>query len=133
MAAFVGSRTEANLRQAFATETLAQRRYIAIAEQAGAEGNHRAAASFRAIAQSRANQAEAHLNRLEPCNDTTSTPYNVRLAIMDGLNPCADAYPAMVRTARQEGFFEIADWFETRAKAGRSHAARFRRALETLL
>jgi rubrerythrin len=52
---------------------------------------------------------------------------------MDKLNACADAYPATARTARQEGFHEIADWFEVRAKAGRSHAGRFRRALETLL
>jgi rubrerythrin len=133
MAAFIGSRTEANLRQAFATATLVYRRYIAIAEQADAEGSHRAAALFRAIAKSRASQAEAHLNRLEPCNDETLTAYNVRLAIMDKLNACADAYPAMARTARQEGFHEIADWFEVRAKAGRSHASRFRRALETLL
>jgi rubrerythrin len=133
MAAFIGSTTEANLRQAFATATLAHRRYIAIAEQADAEGDHRAAAFFRAIAKSRASQAEAHLNRLEPCDDNTGTAYNVRLAIMDKLNACADAYPAMARTARQEGFDEIADWFEVRAKAGRSHAGRFRRALETLL
>jgi rubrerythrin len=133
MAEFIGSRTQANLRLAFATATLASRRYIAIAEQADAEGRHGAAALFRAIAKSRASQAEAHLNRLEPCNETTRTAYNVRLAIMDQLNACADAYPAMARTARQEGLFEIADWFEIRAKAGRSHASRFRRALETHL
>src|ERR1700733_13596201 len=133
MAALIGSRTEANLRQAFATATLAQRRYIALAAQADAEGKHQAAALFRAIAKSRASQAEAHLNTLEPCSDKTSTAYNVRLAIMDQVNACADAYPAMARTARKEGFFEIADWFEARAKAGRSHAGRFRRVLETLL
>jgi rubrerythrin len=131
MAAFIGSRTEANLRQAFATATLAHRQYSAIAEQADAEGNPHPAAVARAIAQSRARQAEAHLDRLEPCTDTTGSAYNVRLAIMDRLNPCADAYPAMARTARQEGFPEIADWFEVRAKAARSHTARFRRALET--
>ena len=133
MAAFIGSTTEANLRRAFATATLAHRRYIALAEQADAEGKHRAAALFRAIAKSRASQAEAHLNRLEPCDDQTSTAYNVRVVIMDDVDACADAYPAMARTARQEGFFDIADWFESRAKAGRSHAGRFRRVLETLL
>lgn len=133
MAAFMGGRTEANLRQAFATAILTYRRYIAIAEQADAEGKHHAAELFRAIAKSRARQAEALLNSLEPCNDKTRTPYNVRLAIIDKINACADAYPAMARTARQEGFHEIADWFEVRAKASRSHAGRFRRALETLL
>jgi rubrerythrin len=133
MAALSGSRTEANLRQAFVTATLTHRRYIAIAEQADAEGRHHIAALVRAIAKSRASQAEAHLMRLEPSNDQTRTAYNVRLAIMDRLNACADAYPAMARTARQEGFHEIADWFEVRAKAGRSHSSRFRLALETLL
>lgn len=133
MAALIGSRTEANLRQAFATATLASRHYGAIAEQAQAEGRPEAAALFRAIAASRAGQAEAHLDRLEPYDDTKSTAYNVRLAIMDNLHACAEAYPAMARTARQEGFSEIADWFENRAKAGRSRAGRFRRAFDAFL
>jgi rubrerythrin len=133
MAAFIGSRTEANLRQAFATATLAQLRYVAIAQREAAEGRHHVAALFREIARSRASHAEAHLAILEPRNADTSTAYNVRLAIMDELAACADAYPAMTRTARHEGFCDIADWFEVRAKAGRSHAGRFRRTLETLL
>jgi rubrerythrin len=132
MAAFIGSRTEANLRQAIATAILASRRYIAISEQPDAEGNYRAGSLFRAIAKSRASQAEAHLARLEPCDDKT-TAYNVRAAIMSEIDACADAYPAMARTARQEGFLEIADLFEFRAKAGRSRAGRLRRALQTLL
>jgi rubrerythrin len=41
-------------------------------------------------------------------------------------------YPGMARTAREEGFEEIADWFETLAKAEKSHAGRFTRALESL-
>jgi rubrerythrin len=133
MAALIGSRTEANLRQAFATATLAHRSYISIAEQADTEGHHRAAALFRAIAKLRASQAEEHLSWLEPCNDKTQTAYNVRMAIMDKLHGRADVYAAMTRTARQEGFHEIADWFEVHAKASRSHAGRFRRALTTML
>jgi rubrerythrin len=38
----------------------------------------------------------------------------------------------MARAARDEGFEEIADWFETLAKAERSHAGRFQRALNEL-
>jgi rubrerythrin len=41
-------------------------------------------------------------------------------------------YPGMARVARDEGFEEIADWFETLAKAERSHANRFQRALDGL-
>jgi rubrerythrin len=52
---------------------------------------------------------------------------------MEKLHMCTDAYPAMARIARQEGFQDLADWFEVCAKAGRSHAARFRRMLNTFL
>jgi rubrerythrin len=41
-------------------------------------------------------------------------------------------YPGMAKTARDENFDEIADWFETLAKAERSHANRFQKALDTL-
>jgi len=41
-------------------------------------------------------------------------------------------YPGMAKTARDEGFIEIADWFETLAKAERSHANRYEKALNEL-
>jgi rubrerythrin len=41
-------------------------------------------------------------------------------------------YPGMAKTARDESFGEIADWFETLAKAERSHANRFQKALDSL-
>ena len=41
-------------------------------------------------------------------------------------------YPGMAKTAREEGFSEIAEWFETLAKAERSHAGRFNKAIEAL-
>jgi rubrerythrin len=37
----------------------------------------------------------------------------------------------MAKTARDEGFGEIADWFETLAKAERSHAGKFQRTLDS--
>ena len=43
-----------------------------------------------------------------------------------------DMYPGMARTAREEGFPEIADWFETLAKAERSHAGKFQKALDEM-
>ena len=39
-------------------------------------------------------------------------------------------YPGMAKTARDEGLEEIADWFETLAKAEKSHAGRFQKALD---
>jgi len=133
MAAFIGSRTEANLRWAFATAMLAHRHYITLSRQYEAGGDHQAAEVCGAIATSRANHAAAHLNILEPCDDKTGTIFNVRLAIMGNLDPCSGAWPAMARTAHQEGFHEIAGWFEVRAKAGHSHRRRFHRLLETVL
>jgi rubrerythrin len=41
-------------------------------------------------------------------------------------------YPGMAKTARGEGFAEIADWFETLAKAEKSHAGRFQKMLDTI-
>jgi len=38
----------------------------------------------------------------------------------------------MAKTAREEGVDEIADWFETLAKAEKSHAGRFQKAFDTL-
>ncbi len=43
-----------------------------------------------------------------------------------------DMYPGMASAAREEGFDEIAEWFETLAKAEKSHAGRFQKALDTL-
>jgi rubrerythrin len=41
-------------------------------------------------------------------------------------------YPGMAKVAREEGFSEIADWFETLAKAEKSHAGRFASAMEKI-
>jgi rubrerythrin len=60
------------------------------------------------------------------------TSDNLRAAIAGETHEYTDMYPGMARAARQEGFDEIADWFETLAKAEKSHAGRFQRALETL-
>ena len=60
------------------------------------------------------------------------TSDNLRAAIAGETHEYTDMYPGMARTARQEGFDEIADWFETLAKAEKSHAGRFQRALDGL-
>jgi rubrerythrin len=137
MTSISGSRTEFNLRLAFGTEVLESRRYEVFAARAEAEGNDRAAALFRAIAERRLDRARRHLDMLEPLDDTapnrSHTAYNVRAAIMNALHESVDLYPGMARTAGEEGLDEIAAWFETRAKASRSQAGRFRRALEGLM
>ena len=61
-----------------------------------------------------------------------ATGNNLKAAIAGETHEYTDMYPGMARTARQEGFDEIADWFETLAKAEKSHAGRFQKALDTL-
>jgi rubrerythrin len=51
-------------------------------------------------------------------------------AIAGETHEYSDMYPGMAKTAREEGFDEVADWFETLAKAERSHANRYAKALE---
>ncbi|MBT7615003.1 MAG: rubrerythrin, partial [Rhodospirillaceae bacterium] len=61
-----------------------------------------------------------------------STENNLQAAIAGETHEDTDMYPGMARSARDEGFDEIADWFETLAKAEKSHAGRFQKALDTL-
>lgn len=114
MALIKASRTEANLRYAFATETLTSRWFLAYAAQAEAEGKHHAAALFRDIANRRAGQAQANFEYLEP-NDQDSgkrsgidTACHVRSAIMAELHECSDRYPGMARTAHKEQLTAVA-------------------------
>jgi rubrerythrin len=133
-----GSRTEENLRAAFATESQANRRYLYFAQKADVEGYSDVAAVFRSTAEGETGHAHGHLEYLESCGDpTTGLPFgdtasNLRSAIASETHECTDMYPGMARVAREEGFDEIADWFETLAKAERSHANRFQRALTDL-
>ncbi len=61
-----------------------------------------------------------------------ATDKNLKAAIAGETHEYTDMYPGMARTAREEGFDEIADWFETLAKAEKSHAGRFTKALTDL-
>ena len=60
------------------------------------------------------------------------TSDNLKAAVAGETYEYTDMYPGMAKTARDEGFEEIADWFETLAKAERSHANRFQQALDNL-
>jgi len=61
------------------------------------------------------------------------TEANLKSAIHGETHEYTDMYPGMARTARDEGFDEIADWFETLAKAEKSHAGKFQRTLDNYL
>ena len=61
-----------------------------------------------------------------------ATADNLATAVAGETDEYTDMYPGMARTAREEGFDEIADWFETLAKAEKSHAGRFQLTLDQL-
>jgi len=93
---------------------------------------------FRSTAEGETGHAHGHLEYLESCGDPAtgmefgSTDANLKTAVAGETHEYTDMYPGMAKTAREEGFEEIGDWFETLAKAERSHANRFQRALDEL-
>jgi rubrerythrin len=131
-----GSKTEGNLKAAFAGESQANRRYLYFANKADVEGQNDVAALFRSTAEGETGHAHGHLEYLEKVGDpATGLPIgasreNLKSAIAGETHEYTDMYPGMAKEARQEGFDEIADWFETLAKAERSHANRFQKALD---
>ena len=133
-----GSKTEESLRAAFAGESQANRRYLYFAAKADIEGYNDVAAVFRSTAEGETGHAHGHLEFLEACGDPATglplggTVENLKAAIAGEIHEHLDMYPGMAKIAREEGFDEIANWFETLAKAERSHANRFQKALEAL-
>lgn len=138
MASLKGSKTEENLKAAFAGESQANRRYLYFANKADVEGQNDVAALFRSTAEGETGHAHGHLEWLEQVGDPAtglpigSTRDNLKAAVAGETHEYTDMYPGMARTAREEGFDEIADWFETLAKAERSHANRYTKALNEL-
>jgi rubrerythrin len=136
--ALKGTKTEQNLKAAFAGESQANRRYLYFAQKADIEGFNDIAVVFRATAEGETGHAHGHLEYLEEVGDPATglpigdTVNNLKAAIAGETHESVDMYPAFARTAREEGFDEIADWFETLAKAEKAHAGRFQRALDTL-
>ena len=133
-----GTKTHGNLKDAFAGESQANRRYLYFAKQADIEGYPDVAGLFRDTAEGETGHAHGHLDFLKPVGDPATdepigdTQKNLKAAIAGETYEYTDMYPGMVKTAREEGFSEIADWFETLAKAEKSHAGRFTEGLQSI-
>jgi len=134
-----GSKTEENLKAAFAGESQANRRYLYFAQKADVEGYNDVSTVFRSTAEGETGHAHGHLEYLEASGDPATgkpiggTKLNLAASIAGETHEYTDMYPGMAKTAREEGFDEIADWFETLAKAERSHANRYAKALAELV
>ena len=139
MASLKGSKTEENLKAAFAGESQANRRYLYFAQKADVEGYNDVATVFRSTAEGETGHAHGHLEFLEAVGDPATglpigdTAKNLKASVAGETHEYTDMYPGMAKTARDEGFDEIADWFETLAKAERSHANRYAKALQELV
>ena len=138
MAELKGSKTHENLKAAFAGESQANRRYLYFAKIADVEGYSEIAGNFRETAEGETGHAHGHLDYLKKCGDpATDLPFgdtedNLRAAVAGETHEYTDMYPGMAKTARDEGFAEVADWFETLAKAEKSHAGRFQDLLNSI-
>jgi rubrerythrin len=142
MPSLKGTRTEQNLTNAFAGESRANRRYLCLARNADVEGLKDLAAVLRSTAERKAGHAHGHLDYLEEEADPTGDPATgkplgpagdiLKAAIASETREYIDMYAGMARVARQEGVDELADWFETLAKAAKWPVGRFRKVLDAL-
>ena len=133
-----GTQTHENLKAAFAGESQANRRYLYFAKVADIEGYPDVAGLFRDTAEGETGHAHGHLDYIKEVGDPATglpigeTAENLAAAVAGETCEYTDMYPGMARTAREEGFGQIANWFETLAKAEKSHAGRFQQGLDTL-
>ncbi|MCP4873661.1 MAG: rubrerythrin [Proteobacteria bacterium] len=131
-----GTKTHENLCAAFAGESQANRRYLYFAKIADVEGFPEIAGNFRQTAEGETGHAHGHLDYIKQVGDPATglpigdTENNLKASVAGETHEYTDMYPGMARTAREEGFGEIADWFETLAKAEKSHAGRFQSLLD---
>lgn len=130
------SKTHKNLKEAFSGEAQANRRYLYFANKAVVEGHHHIAHVFTETAEGETGHAHGHLDYLaevgDPATDMPirSIEQNLQSAIHGETHEYTNMYPSMAKDARDEGFDEIAEWFETLAKAERSHANTFQKTLD---
>ena len=138
MAALAKSKTFSNLKEAFAGESQANRRYLYFAKRADIEGYPEVGGLFREVGEGETGHAHGHLEFLAEVGDPAtgepigSTAQNLKAAVAGETYEYTEMYPGFAKTARDEGFDEVAEWFETLARAEKSHAGRFSKALKDL-
>ena len=133
-----GTQTHQNLKDAFAGESQANRRYLYFAKQADIEGYPDVGGLFRDTAEAETGHAHGHLDYMKPVGEPAtgkpsgSTEQNLGASVAGETYEYTEMYPGMAKTARDEGFVDVAEWFETLAKAEKSHPGRFQKALDGL-
>jgi len=124
-----GTKTEKNLRDAFAGESQARNKYTYFASAAKKEGYEKIAAIFLETADNEKEHAKLHLKLLAGIGSTAD---NLRAAAAGETDEYTDMYPRMARDAREEGFTEIAFLFESIGKIEKHHQERYSALLAEL-
>ncbi len=138
MASINGTKSHENLKNAFAGESQANRRYLYFARQADIEGYPDMGGLFRDTSEAETGHAFGHLDFLkevgDPCTGVPigTTENNLKSAVEGETYEYTEMYPGFAKTARDEGLEELAEWFETLAKAEKSHAGRFNKGLQAV-
>jgi rubrerythrin len=133
-----GTKTHDNLKEAFAGESQANRRYLYFAQKADIEGEPEVAGLFRQVAEGETGHAFGHFDYLSEVGDPATgepvggTEENLKSAVAGETYEYTQMYPGFAKTAREEGFDAIAEWLETLAKAETAHAGKFSDALAKL-
>ncbi len=135
-----GTKTEANLQHAFAAESQAKLRYLYFAQKAEIEGYPDVAGLFKNIADGETGHAYGLLEFLatlgsgDPATGVAigDTEDNLKSAVAGETYESTEMYPGFAKSAREEGFIEISEWFETLARAEQRNAGRFQEGLDSL-
>lgn len=124
-----GSKTEKNLREAFAGESQANRTYLAFAQKAEQDGHPQVAKLFRAAAEAETIHAHAHLRALKGVGDTAA---NLKEAVSGETHEFESMYPQMIAEAEKEDLNEALRSFKYANEVEKVHAGLYQQALDNL-
>ncbi len=123
------SKSMANLQEAFAGESQANRKYLAFAKQADAEGYTQVAKLFRAAAEAETVHAHSHLKVM---GGIKATKENLQEAIEGETHEFKSMYPQMISEAEQEGNAQAVRTFKFANEVEKVHAGLYTNALQSL-
>lgn len=128
---YKGTKTEENLKKAFAGESEARNKYTFFASKAKKDGYQQIAAIFEETASNEKEHAKMWYKELHG-GAVGSTEENLELAAAGENYEWTDMYAGFAETAREEGFLELAEKFEMVAKIEKSHEERYLKLLENV-
>ena len=131
MKELMGTKTEQNLREAFAGESQARNKYTYYASKAKKEGYEQIAALFLETAENEKEHAKLWFKLLHD-GDVPTTAVNLKDAAEGENFEWTDMYARMAEEAREEGFDRIAYLFEEVGKIEKEHEARYLKLLENV-